>query len=576
MAVSSRYASLHHTARLIGTLLVMLLGAWSIQAQGSSGNVQAELVAISDVQDELIVHVRVPRGLTISDAQATQGEQTLTLVPEVLPLPVTQYILIDASGAMVNLQSVIQTSVGRLWRNEQNTSLIYYNRDVQTLNTTEDSAQLDAFLSDYAPIPGEPACIGDAFTELTETVRDYDRSWRILLITTGDLSDLSGCAYPTLPDQLPAPIEIIAITQDVDEAWQTLISANGGQITSANLRSLETSINDVLTRWGQSSYALRGALPTDWDRTAPFDLTLTLDDDSTHTLALLVGAYTRPIPPTPSPTEALATPLLIEDTPTTTDGAVLTSATDAPSMSDTGTDTPPSPDSNVALLLIIGALLFIVGAIVLAIALSRIRRVPTPPTAPEQPHNFYETLGQTRSETGNKTPTRIRERGLLGATDAENPTRIADMADNDPTQPDANDELLVTQMLSDEQFRAMMAQSTRDDNVIGWMRLSIANDDSTYQDYQLTMRGAVIGRSQECDIQITGDRAISRKHARIDVRESGQVTVSRLSAVNPVMVGGVQISNRHPLRANDVIHLSDETRLVFIANDEAQTDAPES
>ncbi|MEO1166695.1 MAG: FHA domain-containing protein [Chloroflexota bacterium] len=98
------------------------------------------------------------------------------------------------------------------------------------------------------------------------------------------------------------------------------------------------------------------------------------------------------------------------------------------------------------------------------------------------------------------------------------------------------------------------------------------------RDQPLTMRGAVIGRSQECDIQITDDRAISRKHARLDVQADRQVTISRLSATNKVVVGGVQVGNKHVLKPNDVIHLTDTTRMVFIAkeSEEAQDSAENS
>ena len=108
----------------------------------------------------------------------------------------------------------------------------------------------------------------------------------------------------------------------------------------------------------------------------------------------------------------------------------------------------------------------------------------------------------------------------------------------------------------------MMSQSRSNVEIIGWIRL-VSKDIN--RDFELTRRGAVVGRSQECDIQITGDSAISRKHARLDVSAINQVTISRLSAVNPVLISGIQINNLHPLAPNDVIHLSDETRLIFIA-----------
>lgn len=128
------------------------------------------------------------------------------------------------------------------------------------------------------------------------------------------------------------------------------------------------------------------------------------------------------------------------------------------------------------------------------------------------------------------------------------------------------DELLVTQVLTDERFKQMVQQSKSNEEIVGWMRLSTEGEAAS-EDFPLTAKGAVIGRSLDCDIRVKEDRAISRQHARLDVRPNGQVTISRLSAVNPVVVGGVQVSNRHPLKPNDVIHLSDRTRLIYVAKD---------
>jgi hypothetical protein len=242
---------------------------------------------------------------------------------------------------------------------------------------------------------------------------------------------------------------------------------------------------------------------------------------------------------------------------------------------DSGDD---APDSAV-LGLVIGAGLFIVGAVVLALALANVRRPGS--RQPDPDVNFYDTVDSDSTQDIEEN-TRIRERNIIDDDDL-GITRMATMRARDPkatlsdvdtmrlddddappdveaTSAGVEDQMIITQVLSDDRFQKMMSQSKRDDEVIAWLRLEGAGTG----DYELTRRGAVVGRSQECDIQITGDRAISRQHARLDVQDDDTVTISRLSATNPVVVGGVQVSNRHPLRPNDVIHLSDQTRLIFI------------
>ncbi|MDQ7036073.1 MAG: FHA domain-containing protein [Anaerolineae bacterium] len=227
---------------------------------------------------------------------------------------------------------------------------------------------------------------------------------------------------------------------------------------------------------------------------------------------------------------------------------------------------------NIALLLILGAVLFIIGAVILALALSRLRR-PTPYSPQAEQGNFYDTLDDEVESS--VTATRIRERNILDTGDGDSPTRAAQRAHPSPSssadyQSDEThlgefdveevDEMLITQVLTDNRFRNMIEQSVDQDEVVAWIRLEGTIPD----DFELTRRGALVGRSQECDIQIKGDRAISRQHARLDVQANDTITISRLSAVNPVIVGGIQVGNHHELKTNDVIHLSDRTRLILI------------
>jgi hypothetical protein len=557
---------------------------------------------------EVLLHVRVLRGQTIESATlTTDDDDSLTLTADPVPLPVTRWILLDAGDSMVNLQSAVQSAIQRFVRagDEQTTGLITYDSEVRTLQPTDRQSEIDNFLAEYTATAGEPACLGDALAVISEVPRTPERSLRVLVVT-GGLSRQTACVSETLPD-MPAPVDVIAITDSVSEPVQEMVERSGGEVITANLRTVEARVNEVRTLWGQPTYALRGSLPDD-DSEFPqrATLTLTLSNGIEESVPVRFREYEFPVAPEPTATATdiiLATiPPRETDTPPTataaeaetTEAAVVPVPTDNPPPTAPMEATPePAPDSGdnepdrAALGLIIGAVLFILGAVVLALALANVRRPA--PREPEPSVNFYDTLDDSEPVEEN---TRIRERDIVDDDDL-GITRMATMRARDPkatisdvdtvrlddddrqfdeeaTRSDVEDEMAITQVLSDKGFQKMMSESKRDDEVVAWLRL----EGATSGDYELTRRGAVVGRSQECDIQITGDRAISRRHARLDVQDDDTVTLSRLSATNPVVVGGVQVSNRHPLRPNDVIHLSDQTRLIFIQRlDDEDTDA---
>ena len=578
LGFGKQFTRLSTSARLISLLLLFLLVQPVWGQQGRSTRV--ELVT-QTADGEVLLHVRVPRGQTVETAELVQGNQLIVLEAEPVQLPETQWILLDASDEMVNLQSVVQSSVQRFWRGSSaETGLIFYSGAMTSLRPTSSEEQIDGFLTSYTATAGEPACLGEAIAAINETERDLDRSWRILIVTAGDFSRQAACDNAELAT-LPAPVDVIAVTDSIDPALQDLVDRSGGTINSANLRTVEARANEIRAQWGQPSYALSGAWSADFDVTAAFDLNVTLSNGTEETTSLRLRDYNLPLPPAPTiaPTEiVLATiPPRATDTPApeVTEAVVIPNPTAEPTV----TNPSSGGNDNVALLLIVGAILFVVGAVVLALALSRVRR-PANDTPSSRP-NYYESLSSPQSVEAAMSATKIRERSIIEDDDIGE-TRIAPEAAGlgTPTQAsklddtymeDAaefgdEDELLLTQVLTDDRFKQMVQQSQTNEEIVGWMRLSTEGEEAL-ADFPLSLKGAVIGRSLDCDIQVKDDRAISRQHARLDVRPNGQVTISRLSAVNPVVVGGVQVSNRHPLKPNDVIHLSDRTRLVYIAKD---------
>ncbi|MEO1166610.1 MAG: hypothetical protein AAFV98_22725, partial [Chloroflexota bacterium] len=244
---------------------------------------------------ELTLHLRVPRGQTIDEVEVVQGDNTLDLAIEPDALPITQYILIDDGGEMVNYQAVIQSTIPRFWASgERETGVYFFDATLETLQPTDRAEQLDDFLSGYTATAGDPACLGTALDALLTQERDIDRSWRVLVITAGDLSRQTNCATETLPTSLPAPLDIIAITTEVDDALQTLVDENGGSIYTANLRGIEQRTNEVSTSWGQPTFLASGALPDGWDADATFELTVTLSNGTEETQTVALREYNLP------------------------------------------------------------------------------------------------------------------------------------------------------------------------------------------------------------------------------------------------------------------------------------------
>src|SRR5690606_36277178 len=111
---------------------------------------------------------------------------------------------------------------------------------------------------------------------------------------------------------------------------------------------------------------------------------------------------------------------------------------------------------NVAILLVIGAVLVVIGAVVLALALWRVRRTPIAETPTSL--NFYQTLDTVENTTQNS------DQNDLLSDDSDEPITKLHVDDD-------LDNLLVTQVLGDERFQNMMAQSRSNMDIVGWIRL---------------------------------------------------------------------------------------------------------
>lgn len=517
---------------------------------------------------QAVLHVRVPRGQMVENPELViDADETVPLTIEPIALAATNWLVLDASSNMVNFDVAVQAAIQRFLRNSAvPTGVILFAEETDVLMPTEDDELVAAFLSEYSAAQGPAACLNDALLNIAEAERPLDRSWRILLVTGGQANQ-DNCATQDAP-LLSAPVDIITLTTERDETLENLVTRNGGEILSANLRTIETRFNEIRTRWGQPTYQLS---TNDLD-TMPIRATinLMLSNGQAVTQSVRFGTYNLLLSASPTP-PATAT----ATSAATAQSSVVTSA--ATVVAPTGpANVDPVSDDSTNILLIAGALFFVVGAVVLALALSRVNRQPVPSTgntgtSSDHSSSFYAALEETPSPVrGDETVTKQRQADgnsvdvtQVAPNEIESATPILSVEQaDDEAELVSDDELLITQVLTDDRFKKMISQSRQDQEIVGFVRV----EGSATGDYHLTRRGLMIGRGMGCDIQITGDSAISRQHARMAVLDDGKVVVSRLSAVNPVVVDGSQVSNRFPLRPNDVIHLSDQTRLVYIAN----------
>lgn len=559
---------------------LLLLSATSL-ISAQAPNTRLEFASLLP-DGETVFHVRVLRGQTVESATLQIPSDDIALTAQPVPLDVTQWIVLDASDGMVNYQAAVTSAMQRFLRNAEGlTGIIYYDNDVRVLQPTDNASEINAFLAEYTATDGEIGCVADALNVIAQASRPIDRSWRVMLVSSA-ITLQTACDEQNLPT-MPTPIDIISIAEGDDETLVDLVNRSGGSIVTANLRTVEARVNEIRTQWGQPTYLLS---TTELD-SVPIRSTLeiTLANDLSESLTPRFRSYNIAMPPTPIPSE---TPLPATAAPDEalaqaeeTAEAVAASAQATAQAQSAAQPATNAPDNT--LFLILGAVLFIVGAVIAALSLSRFGRGQdaTPAkrvgNAKDSSSSFYASLERTPAPVDVASEIATQIRGNDGGSGAGGATQIANEQTPTPDDTDAiaivdpyelDDELIITQVLTDDRFKRMMEQSTEDTEIVGFMRIEGAMSG----DYQLSKRGLLVGRGMGCDIQVKGDSAISRQHARIDVQPDGSVTVSRLSAVNPVVVGGNQVSNRYPLKSNDVIHLSDRTRLVFIVNKRTDDD----
>jgi hypothetical protein len=96
------------------------------------------------------------------------------------------------------------------------------------------------------------------------------------------------------------------------------------------------------------------------------------------------------------------------------------------------------------------------------------------------------------------------------------------------------------------------------------MKLSVLGSSGDQRDYGISLSTrAFIGRASECDLSITDDEEISKRHCEL-VMEGGYVLVNDLNSTNGTFVNGVPVKTGHRLKSGDLVMVGrTEMRITF-------------
>lgn len=300
----------------VRTILVVLwLMGLSIPLSAQSDVPHIDLAAQLP-NGEVVVHVR-----TDEPPQSATIDETIPLIVEPDALPMTYWLVLDASEAMLNVQPVIQqTLLDLVSISSGRVGIVTYNNTITYHPPTNQLNEISANIRAYQASAAQDRCLADALNVIANTERPVSRGWRVLVLS-GGASQQDNCQEQILPD-IEAPVDVISLGETGADL-RSLVQASGGSFSQVTLRSLPTALSDLWGTWQQQPvYALRGGALRVITQT-----TLMLDDrEFMLSLANIAGSV---LPPTFTPT-ATYTP---SSTPTAT-------MTPTPTITQTATHTP--------------------------------------------------------------------------------------------------------------------------------------------------------------------------------------------------------------------------------------------
>jgi VWFA-related protein len=96
------------------------------------------------------------------------------------------------------------------------------------------------------------------------------------------------------------------------------------------------------------------------------------------------------------------------------------------------------------------------------------------------------------------------------------------------------------------------------------MKLAVLGSGGETREYGISLSSrAFVGRSSDCDLAISDDTEISKKHCEL-VLEGGYVLINDLNSTNGTFVNGVPVKTGHRLKSGDLVMLGrTEMRILF-------------
>jgi len=569
--VQKIYRRIHLFPKKLGWVAVLFLLLWRVPLAAQAPSSARPELALYQPDGSVLIHVAIPSGATINSAalELPNGQSIPLETEPAAPLPVTAWLVVDASISMINFAPSLLPILQDLIQEQENIALIFYNSQVN----------LSADLASYSPAVDGLACLGDALARLAQEPRSMSESRRVLVVGG---AQPQPCSQAPNPQALQAVVDVVVLADEIDPLYMEIATSSGGQVRRANLRTMQTHIAAIGALWSQETFALRGQATPPVDDAA---LRLRLSDDAELLFALPWAAIsaTASATPMPSPTQpalavvATATPSATAtytdtpsatatqtatDTPTSTASATAThtdtptatatqTATDTPTAtaSATATETPVAVASTTAtgdeqtspVLVFVGAAL--VGFMVLGGVLLLLRALRGRPRQEE------ETTDSAVDIDALDESIRLYSIGSLGVTIDKRQGKLSKA-----------DELMITELVDDEAFQQTAMHSPAE--VVAWLKL----EGAAPQTVEVRDEPIRIGRSHTSDLIIPNDPAVSGEHVILEPRADG-VWIIALGATNPVMAGGVilQRGQARRLLKKDVIRLSPNTQITFVS-----------
>ncbi len=315
------------------------------------------------------VQISLPRGETVADAALEINGESIPLETADDSLPQTWWVLLDASGGVLNTAPAIQNAVERFRQTlpaDAALNLLLYAEDVTGYGADFPERSVEDGLEEYAALANQPGCVSDALRVVAEAERDPDAVRRVLLVG-GSYSRQGLCDEEGYVD-LAAPVDVVVVSPQVDDFYLDLVERSGGSLERAILQNIQPRLDEVAAAWANPVIRLRSEANALGEEPGEGQLTITFSSGATlqtevalrtvepspemlATFAALTPSPTATFTPsstpseTPTPTDTLTPTVTRTSTPTATNIPTDT-ATPTPSQTHTATATPSDTPTN--------------------------------------------------------------------------------------------------------------------------------------------------------------------------------------------------------------------------------------